>query len=142
LFFLFILNSKRSQIKGDFLWILNNFTIIVESKFNISAASKIIHVSQPALSQMIATFEKEQKVSLFERAHGRLQGLSLAGELLYTYAKEITEKHNQLMEEIQSQSNQLRGHINVWYASNKSNPPVNATTPAANGATHIIEKPK
>lgn len=92
---------------------LHYFIIIVESGFNISAASKIIHISQPALSQMITNFEKEQDLTLFKRSKGRLQGLTNAGDLLYTYAKEITEKHDNLMDELQGESKQLHGHIKL-----------------------------
>lgn len=92
---------------------LHYFIIIVESEFNISAAAKIIHISQPALSQMITNFEKEQDLTLFKRSKGRLQELTNAGDLLYTYAKEITEKYDNLMEELQGESKQLQGHIKL-----------------------------
>lgn len=92
---------------------LHYFMIIVESNFNISSAAKLIHISQPALSQMIVQFEKTENVTLFERSHGRLQKLTPAGEVFYAYAKEIIEKYDNMMEELQSESTQLKGKIKI-----------------------------
>ncbi|GEK91927.1 LysR family transcriptional regulator [Alkalibacterium kapii] len=43
------------------------FIAVVENDFNISQASKFLHVSQPALSQTISVLEKNENVVLFER---------------------------------------------------------------------------
>lgn len=89
------------------------FISIVETDFNISQASKILHVSQPALSQTISVLEKNENIVLFERGHGRLQGLTHAGELLYYHAKDIIEKHDIMIEDLQKESTQLRGNIKI-----------------------------
>jgi len=92
---------------------MHYFISIVETDFNMSQASKILHVSQPALSQTIAVLEKNENLTLFERAHGRLQTLTPAGEVLYQYAKEIVEKYDAMIEELQQESSQLRGHLKI-----------------------------
>jgi len=92
---------------------MHYFISIVETDFNMSQASKILHVSQPALSQTIAVLEKNENLTLFERAHGRLQTLTPAGEVLYQYAKEIVEKYDAMIEDLQQESSQLRGHLKI-----------------------------
>lgn len=92
---------------------MHYFIAIVETDFNMSQASKILHISQPALSQTIAVLEKNENLTLFERAHGRLQTLTPAGEVLYQYAKEIIEKYDAMIEDLQQESSQLRGHLKI-----------------------------
>jgi len=92
---------------------MHYFISIVETDFNMSQASKILHISQPALSQTIASLEKNENILLFERAHGRLQTLTPAGEVLYQYAKEIVEKYDAMMEDLQQESALLKGNIKI-----------------------------
>jgi DNA-binding transcriptional LysR family regulator len=86
---------------------------IIENDFNISAASKILHISQPALSQMITQLEQSENVTLFERSKGRLKRLSPAGEVLYENSKEILEKYDQLLDALQEETNQLKGSVKI-----------------------------
>lgn len=92
---------------------MHYFISIVETDFNMSQASKILHISQPALSQTIATLEKNENILLFERAHGRLQTLTPAGEVLYQHAKEIVQKYDVMIQELQEESAQLKGNIKI-----------------------------
>ena len=89
------------------------FITIVESDCNLSAASKKIHVSQPSLSQMIRGFEEYENVSLFERSHGRLERLSLTGELFYNHALEVIAKHDHLMSQLREDSTKLKGKVKI-----------------------------
>lgn len=92
---------------------MHYFISIVETDFNMSQASKILHISQPALSQTITTLEKNENLLLFERAHGRLQTLTPAGEILYQHAKEIVQKYNDMLQDLQEESAQLKGNIKI-----------------------------
>lgn len=86
---------------------------IIENEFNISAASKILHLSQPALSQMITQLEQTENVTLFERSKGRLKRLTPAGEVLYENAKEVLEKYDHMLDALQEETNQLKGSIKI-----------------------------
>ena len=79
---------KKGLFRVDILQ-LYYFMNIVEYNFNLSLAAKKIHISQPALSQFVSSFEKENEVKLFFRKNGRLQGLTEAGEHIYQYALKI-----------------------------------------------------
>lgn len=92
---------------------MHYFVSIVETDFNISQASKILHISQPALSQTITNLEKNENILLFERSHGRLQTLTPAGEVLYQHAKEIIQKYDVMMKELQEESAHLKGNIKI-----------------------------
>ena len=92
---------------------LRYFIEIVDVDYNLSKAAEIIHISQSALSQMIKNFEEKEKISLFKRSHGRLDGLSPAGEKLYNHAKIITQYHDHMMREIRSFHTELIGEIRI-----------------------------
>ena len=70
---------------------LKYFVCIVESDYNLSAASKKLHISQPALTQYIRKFEDEEGIELFTRMSGRLNGLTVSGENFYSNAKIVIE---------------------------------------------------
>lgn len=89
------------------------FVAIVEHDFNMSQASKHLHLSQPALSQTIANLEKNENIQVFERSHGRLQNLTATGEVLLAHAKELIEKYDVMMEDLQEESAQLKGNIRI-----------------------------
>ena len=92
---------------------LRYFISVVESNYNLLEASKNIFISQPALSQMISSFEKKENVILFERSNGRLQGLTPPGQLFYDYAKQVLEQHDDMMAQLQKASTKLKGKIKV-----------------------------
>lgn len=89
------------------------FVAIVEHDFNMSQASKHLHLSQPALSQTISNLEKNENIQVFERSHGRLQNLTATGEVLLAHAKELIEKYDVMMEDLQEESAQLKGNIRI-----------------------------
>lgn len=90
---------------------------IVECNFNLSLAAKKIHISQPALSQFISTFEKENDIDLFYRKNSRLQSLTEAGEKVYEYALKILGMSDELNEVIQYQSLRQKGTIRIGIPS-------------------------
>jgi DNA-binding transcriptional LysR family regulator len=92
---------------------LKNFVEIVESNFNISETSKKIHISQPALSKMILSFEREENIELFERSNGRLQSLTPAGENFYYNAIELLKQYEEMMEGLRDASSKMKGKIKI-----------------------------
>lgn len=73
---------------------LESFCKIVEEGSFRSAAEKLF-ISQPSISQHIASLEKHFQIKLFIR-QGRKIKLTPEGRLLYSSSKEITEKINDL----------------------------------------------
>ncbi|WP_054958178.1 LysR family transcriptional regulator [Paenibacillus dakarensis] len=65
---------------------LDVFAVVVEQS-SINKASKLLNLSQPALSRKIAKLEDEFGVQLFNRRGKRLE-LTSIGQLAYTYALE------------------------------------------------------
>ena len=96
---------------------LEYFVAIVNTQYNLSAASKKLFISQPALSAIIKKFEESEKVRLFERYGGKLQGLTPAGEILYKHAVQILDIHNSMLSEVREKSKQHRGKIRIGIPS-------------------------
>ncbi|MDR0880141.1 MAG: LysR family transcriptional regulator [Clostridioides sp.] len=92
---------------------LTYFVEIVDSDFNISNASKKLHVSQPALSQVIKKFELDENIVLFERQKGRLKNLTLAGEHFYVSAKNVLKEYNLMMDSLREDSHLLKGKVRI-----------------------------
>ena len=92
---------------------LQYFLAIVESDCNLSETSKKIHISQPALSHMIKSFERNENVILFERSHGRLEKLSPVGESFYNSAKNIIDQYNEMLQQLREESTKLKGRIKI-----------------------------
>lgn len=92
---------------------LKNFVVIVESNFNISETSKKIHISQPALSQMILSFERDENIQLFERSNGRLKSLTPEGENFYYNAIEVIKQYEEMMGWLREASSKMKGKIKI-----------------------------
>lgn len=88
------------------------FTIVANEK-NLTKASNILHISQPAVTKHIKKLENELKVKLFKRSN---HGMSLTenGEKLYMQIKDsvnILNKAELLFNE--SRDINLGSHINM-----------------------------
>src|SRR5690606_39481703 len=70
------------------------FTTVVEQS-SLNKASKLLNLSQPALSRKIAKLEEEWGVALFERKGKRLE-LTRVGQEAYIYAMEQRQRHQHL----------------------------------------------
>ena len=74
---------------------LDVFAVVVEQS-SINKASKILNLSQPALSRKIAKLEAELGVQLFNRRGKRLE-LTSIGQLTYTFALEQRQQQVKFM---------------------------------------------
>lgn len=92
---------------------LQYFVEIVNSELNLSAASRKLCISQPALSAIIRNFEGEERTSLFERYNGRLQALTPSGEIFYKNAVLITENYQNMIHELRESSRHYKGKIKI-----------------------------
>ena len=92
---------------------LEYFIEIINSDFNLTVASKKLMVSQPALSQIIKSFEYVENVQLFERHKGRLRSLTPSGEVFYKNAIVLVEDYRNMMNELRESSTKLKGKVRI-----------------------------
>ncbi|WP_294614570.1 LysR family transcriptional regulator [uncultured Gilliamella sp.] len=92
---------------------LQYFVAVVKADFNLSLAAKRLYISQPALSQFIKSFEESEKIYLFERYKGRLQGLTPTGELFYEQVKQLLSQYNSMLTAIREDAGQLKGKVRI-----------------------------
>ncbi|WP_114569682.1 LysR family transcriptional regulator [Exiguobacterium flavidum] len=92
---------------------INYFLAVVENGYNLSRASRHLHVSQPALSQMIREFEESERVELFRRKNGRLVGLTDAGSQFYEDARQVMTMHSLMMRHIREETQLIRGKVRL-----------------------------
>jgi DNA-binding transcriptional LysR family regulator len=80
---------------------------------SMSKAAKRMSLSQPAVSQQIASLESELSVTLFVRRGSRMQ-LTHEGELLYEMARPLVEQMEHLDEQFRLRRSEVdEGHIEV-----------------------------
>lgn len=77
---------------------LDIFTVVVEQQ-SLNRASRILNLSQPALSRKIARLETELGVELFVRKGKRL-ALTSAGRVCYDYAVSQKKLENEFMQSL------------------------------------------
>lgn len=92
---------------------LKYFVSIVDNEFNLSRASRKLHVSQPALTQYIRKFEDEENTELFIRTSGRLVGLTVCGENFYENALTVIKHHDVLMKELRENVSAIKGTVAI-----------------------------
>lgn len=79
---------------------------------SVAQVAKSLHVTQPAISKMLAEMEAGLELELFERV-GRGIKPTVYGELLIRYAREILLSLVKANEEIHSLSAGTKGHIRI-----------------------------
>jgi DNA-binding transcriptional LysR family regulator len=77
---------------------LDVFAIVVEQS-SLNKASKLLNISQPALSRKIAKLESDLGIKLFHRRGKRLE-LTSIGHLTYTFAQEQHEQQKKFLRKI------------------------------------------
>lgn len=75
------------------------YFLVIAEEGTISAASKLLHVGQPALSAQLRQFEDHLRLSLFDRAGKRLV-LTPEGEYVLKYARAIKQLEDELVANI------------------------------------------
>ena len=81
------------------LWKYKYFLDVVELKSFTKAGARN-YVTQTAVSQQIASLEKMAGGTLLERGNGEIR-LTELGEIVYAYAKEMVQTHEQMLHEIE-----------------------------------------
>src|SRR5207253_4291409 len=77
---------------------------------NFTAASRVLGLTQAAVSQRIQALEQALKTPLFERQGGHVL-LTPAGHSLYDYAQRILDLHRQAIQEITGRETPLKGEL-------------------------------
>ncbi|MBP1759594.1 MAG: transcriptional regulator, partial [Firmicutes bacterium] len=95
------------------------FLIEVSQSKSITLTAEKMHISQQGLSQLISRVEHDFKTTLFTRCR---QGITLteAGEMTILKAKEIIEKYNELLNNLESLSqlgtHSLTGSLTLYHS--------------------------
>lgn len=84
---------------------------IVESDYNLTEASRKIHISQPALSQYISNLEDTNNIKIFERKNKRLVGLTPVGEIIYDSTLNILKQYEDMNELVLQQIQGVKKNI-------------------------------
>nr|WP_249278611.1 LysR family transcriptional regulator [Bordetella genomosp. 2] len=92
------MNNKLSYRQTEMLW-----AIVMAG--SISGAARLLAISQPAVSRMLAQTEKQLGLTLFERARGRLQPTTQVHSLF-----EEIEKTQRMMQRVNDLADALAGH--------------------------------
>jgi LysR family transcriptional regulator, transcriptional activator of the cysJI operon len=90
---------------------LQVYIAVVENK-NFSRAAEKLHMTQPAISQYIRTFEENLGVRLLDRTNKYVR-VTKAGEIVYYHAKEIVGLYTKLGSLLDDLTNQVKGPISV-----------------------------
>ncbi|MEH7379194.1 selenium metabolism-associated LysR family transcriptional regulator [Bacillus sp. JJ1533] len=86
--------------------------IMVAEKQNFSRAAEELHMTQPAVSQYIRTFEGNLGVRLLERTNKYVR-LNKAGEIVYHHAKEIVGSYTRMQNLLDELTNKVRGPLSI-----------------------------
>ncbi|MBI5042481.1 MAG: LysR family transcriptional regulator [Nitrospirae bacterium] len=87
---------------------------------SFSKASKMVNLTQPAVSLQIQALEESYEAALFERS-GKNITLTPAGKLLYQYAKDILNLYSTVEKEINSLTGLSKGNLQVGASSTIGN---------------------
>lgn len=90
---------------------LQVFVTVVEMG-NFSHAAKKLHMTQPAVSQYIQSFERTMGMKLLERSN-KFVRLNKAGEIVYHHAKEILGLYTKMHYLIDDLTNKTSGPISI-----------------------------
>ncbi len=88
----------------------------VAENLNFTRASKLLHISQPAVTQHIKLLEEEIGLPLFKRS-GRSIRLSNAGCLLLEHARMIEKLAREITQEIHAQEGLMQGELHLGATS-------------------------
>lgn len=99
------------QLRYSMEYRILKYFLVVADEENITRASEILHISQPALSRQLMQLEEDLGVKLFERGNRKIT-LTNEGYLLKRRAQEIISLTTQTENEIRNNS-EMVGTINI-----------------------------
>lgn len=87
------------------------YFITAARELNFTRAAEKLYISQQALSNHIASLEKEAGLTLIERKAP--MRLTLGGEIFYKYALQMEESYHAMMQELSDVKDEKRGKFSV-----------------------------
>ncbi|MBU5675404.1 LysR family transcriptional regulator [Alkaliphilus sp. MSJ-5] len=88
------------------------YFVTVVNEGNITAASKKLHIAQPALSKQIKQLEEELNIKLFHRGPRKI-ALTDAGEILFTKANNMLELKYSIKKELEDNKSGFKGTLKI-----------------------------
>lgn len=98
---------------------LKLFCTVAETK-SFSKASRIVHLTQPAVSLQIQALEEFFETKLFDRTEGSVR-LTPAGKLLYKHARHILQHYAEVEKDIGKLTGKLKGGITIGASTTLGN---------------------
>ncbi|WP_047983538.1 LysR family transcriptional regulator [Ornithinibacillus californiensis] len=90
---------------------LQVFIAVIENE-NFTRAAEELHMTQPAVSQYIRTFEENLGVRLFDRTNKYVRATK-AGEIVYHHAKEIVGLYTKMESLLDDLTNHVKGPLSI-----------------------------
>lgn len=90
---------------------LNIFVTLAET-LNYSKTAKLMHISQPAVSQIISSMEIEVGVTLFNRNHRQVE-LTKNGQIFYQNIKAMLNSYNKTIQETRQAFSREQSNISI-----------------------------
>lgn len=87
--------------------------IALAQLLNLTEAAKIVHVTQPALSNHLRSMEDELGITLVERTSNKVRRLTAAGQHFLNVADNIVAKYDQMLPELHRLSEEPEGRIDI-----------------------------
>jgi DNA-binding transcriptional LysR family regulator len=98
---------------------LKVFCTVAETK-SFTRASKIVHLSQPAVSLQIQALEEFFETKLFDKT-GKQVNLTPAGKILYEHASHIMSHYNEVVKEINKLTGTMKGAVEIGASTTLGN---------------------
>lgn len=98
---------------------LRLFCAVAETR-SFSRTSKIVHLTQPAVSLQIQALEEFFETKLFDRSGAEIT-LTQAGEILYHQAKHILEHYNDIEKDMRKISGAIKGGFTLGASTSLGN---------------------
>jgi DNA-binding transcriptional LysR family regulator len=98
---------------------LKVFCTVAETK-SFTRASKIVHLSQPAVSLQIQALEEFFETKLFDKT-GKKVSLTPAGKILYEHATHIMSHYNEVVKEINKLTGTMKGAVEIGASTTLGN---------------------
>lgn len=92
---------------------LDYFREIVDSHFNLSKAASKLHITQPSLSMLVTSWEKQYGIKLFNKNKGRYIGLTKEGEYIYNHSIQLLKMHNDFLYSLEEIKRGFKGNVKI-----------------------------
>ena len=92
---------------------LDYFREIVDSQFNLSKAANKLHITQPSLSMLVTSWEKQYGIKLFNKNKGRYIGLTKEGEYIYNHSIQLLRMHNDFLYSLEEIKQGFKGNVKI-----------------------------